>query len=114
MAIDYSVFAIPKGEPRIATKKAKRLDLAAQERECRQKVKARDKGKCVVPGCKERSQHLHHIVYRSKGGRWTTANIASLCPTHHQWVHLGKIQISGNADDELIITGEKRFLEFKL
>ena len=114
MAIDYSGFAIPKGEARIEAKQTKRRDRAKEERDCRLKVKARDKGKCVVPGCKERSQHLHHILYRSKGGKWRSENIASLCPTHHQWVHLGKITISGNADEHLTITGDAKYLRFKL
>lgn len=77
-------------------------------------MKKRDGGKCVVPGCKERSAHLHHILYRSKGGKWRTENIASLCPCHHALVHAGRIQISGNADEHLTITGDKKDLAFKL
>ena len=117
MAIDYSVFAIPKvraGESRAETKRSKRLSKAEQERICREIVKRRDKGKCVVPGCKDRSEHMHHITYRSKGGKWRSENICSLCPSHHQMVHLGKIQISGNADEHLTITGDAAALRFKL
>lgn len=122
MPIDYSVFEqhggipkTPKGQKPIAEqKRSKRLDKQQQERECREKVRARDKGKCRIPGCKERAEHMHHITYRSKGGKWRSENIASLCPSHHHMVHLGKIQISGNADEELIITGERAALSFKL
>jgi hypothetical protein len=117
MAIDYSGFAIPKvrdGESRVETKRADRLSKAEQERNCRIAVKKRDKGRCVVPGCKEASDHLHHIQYRSKGGKWRTENIASLCAGHHSLVHLGKIDISGNADEHLTITGERKYLAFKL
>lgn len=118
MAIDYSVFkdvgGIPKPEARVDAKRAKRLSRDEAERICRAAVKKRDKGKCVVPGCKESSQHLHHITYRSKGGKWVSGNICSLCPAHHQLVHLGRIHISGNADDELIITGDEKDLRFKL
>lgn len=114
MAIDYSVFAIPKGTPRIVDRIAKKRDLEQRERDCRKAVKARDKGRCVVPGCKEASKHLHHIIYRSRGGKWRTENICSLCVTHHQMVHAALIQISGNADEELIITGDKERLKFKL
>lgn len=117
MAIDYSGFAIPKvkpGELRAELKRTKRLDKATEERICREIVKRRDKGKCVVPGCKERSEHLHHITYRSKGGKWRSENIASLCVSHHAMVHAGRIQIAGNADDHLTITGSTADLKFKL
>lgn len=95
-------------------KRAKRLTREQDERDCRDIVKKRDKGKCVIPGCKEKSDHLHHITYRSKGGKWRSGNICSLCASHHQMVHLGKIQIEGNADDELKITGDVAALRFKL
>ena len=114
MAIDYSIFAIPKGTPRAFDKRAKRLDKEQQERECREAVRRRDKGKCVIPGCRDKSDHLHHITYRSRGGKWRTENIASLCASHHSMVHLGKIQISGNADVHLDITGDVAALRFKL
>lgn len=117
MPIDYSGFAIPKVRPgglRVEEKRTKRLTLAEQERDCRAAVQKRDKSRCVVPGCKERSQHLHHILYRSRGGKWRDSNICSLCPGHHALVHAGRIAISGDANDELIITGDKKDLAFKL
>lgn len=117
MPIDYSVFAIPKSKPgdlRAERKRAKRLDRATQERECREAVRRRDHGKCVIPGCKDRSEHMHHITYRSKGGKWRSENICSLCPSHHAMVHAGKIQIAGNADKHLTISGDTQALKFKL
>jgi 5-methylcytosine-specific restriction endonuclease McrA len=43
-------------------------------------------------------QH-HHIVYRSKGGEDTTANLISLCANCHLvGVHRGHFRLSGNAD----------------
>lgn len=121
MAVDYSVFdngyGIPKhrsGDSRAEAKRAKRLDKETQERICREAVKRRDKGKGVIPGCKDRSEHMHHITYRSKGGKWRSENICSLCPSHHSMVHLGKIQISGNADEHLTITGDVKALRFRL
>jgi 5-methylcytosine-specific restriction endonuclease McrA len=118
MAIDYSLFAIPKVKPgqqsRPEHRRSMRLDKAEQERACRAIVHKRDHGKCRVPGCKDKAEHLHHIVYRSKGGKWRPENIASLCASHHHMVHLGKITISGNADDELIIVGDRKALAFKL
>jgi 5-methylcytosine-specific restriction endonuclease McrA len=82
-------------------------------RACRAAVKKRDKGRCVIPGCKEAAQHMHHIVYRSHGGKWHSENICSLCVTHHQLVHAGLIQIAGNADVHLDITGDLKHLRFK-
>jgi hypothetical protein len=117
MPIDYTGFAIPKfreGDSRAEARRQKRLSHQQDERTCREAVHRRDKGKCVIPGCKERSAHLHHILYRSKGGRWRTQNICSLCPSHHAMVHAGRIQISGDADVELFITGDTAALKFKL
>lgn len=109
--------AFPKPEPRVIDKRQKRLDLAALERVCRAEVKRRDKSHCVVPGCKERTNlHLHHVVYRSHSRRmtWMTSNCCLVCPAHHALQHAGKISISGNADEHLTITGERKYLEFKL
>lgn len=114
MGIDTSMLKYGKPEPRVVAKREKRLTKLEQERLCRAAVRLRDKGRCVVPGCKELSQHLHHIVYRSKGGKWRTENICSLCVAHHALVHGGKITISGNADEELIITGDAKYLRFRL
>lgn len=116
MGIDTSMLAYPKGALRVEVKREKRLTDAQLERVARALVRRRDHGKCVVPGCKDRAEHLHHIVYRarSKRLRWATSNLASLCPSHHQFVHSGRIQITGNADEHLTITGDKRDLSFKL
>jgi hypothetical protein len=116
MGIDWDLFAIPKGTPRVVTKRAKRLDDETQEREARAAVRQRDGMRCSVPGCREKGEHLHHIVYRSrsKALRWATSNLCFLCVAHHALEHAGKIHISGNADDELVVTGDKEYLEFKL
>ena len=114
MGIDYGALAYPKGELRVEAKRAKRLTMAETERICRDAVKKRDKGRCVVPGCKEASAHLHHVVYRSKGGRWRSENLCSLCVGHHALVHAGRITISGNANVHLDIQGSKKDLAFKL
>ena len=106
MSIDYNALgpgSIPKGTPRVIDRIQQKRDYAKQERECRIAVKQRDKGRCVVPGCREASKHLHHIVYRSRGGKWQSGNIASLCVMHHQMVHAALIQIDGNADEGLTI-----------
>lgn len=120
MAIDYDALAaaggIGKGELRAERKRRKRLDDDTLEAEARKAVRARDGSRCAVPGCREHGAHLHHIVYRSKSRalRWAIGNLCFLCVAHHQLEHAGKITLSGNADEELIVTGDKRYLEFKL
>jgi hypothetical protein len=81
----------------VVTRRAKRLNLAAQERACRLAVKKRDKGRCVLCKCKSKSVHLHHIVYRSRGGKWTPQNVISVCAWCHGMIHAGKITVTGTA-----------------
>lgn len=108
--------ALPKPEPRCVTKKRRDKLDAKDERACREIVRARDKGRCRIPNCNERSEHLHHIVYRSKSKRlrWVPQNLVSLCTDHHRLEHLHIIQISGNADQEIIVTGDVDRLRFRL
>ena len=116
MGIDYSSLAHPKGKLRVEEKREQRLSQAEQERTARAAVRKRDGGKCVIPGCKEKAEHLHHITYRShsKKRKWHTGNLASLCVGHHAMVHAGRIRISGDADVHLDVFGDKKDLSFKL
>lgn len=108
--------AIPKPEPRCVTKKRRDKVDARDERACREIVRARDKGRCQIPNCNERGVEAHHIVFRSKSKarRWDPANLVSLCQDHHRLRHAGVIQISGNADMEIIVTGDVDRLRFRL
>jgi 5-methylcytosine-specific restriction endonuclease McrA len=116
MSIDMTDprLGFPKKPPRIVDRIQRKADLAKQERECRQAVRARDKGRCRIPNCKCPSHHLHHIVYRSHGGKCQTSNVVSLCGRHHGFVHAALIRITGNADEKLIIAGDLKALRFKL
>jgi 5-methylcytosine-specific restriction endonuclease McrA len=91
----------PKDQPRFLERQDRKRQLEKSERECRRAVRIRDHGRCVVPACKASAQHAHHIVYRSRGGRWQSGNVCSLCALHHQMVHAALIRISGNADVRL-------------
>ena len=105
-----------KPEPRvIAKRRAEKFD-AKQERACREITRQRDLGKCRIPGCTEYATELHHIVPRSqsKRKRWLTSNCVWLCTDHHRLRHAGEIQISGNADEEIIVTGNVDALRFRL
>lgn len=112
----YRTCAIPKPEPRCVTKKRRDKLDAKDERAAREICRARDKGRCRIPNCNERAVHLHHIVYRSKSKRlrWLPSNLVSLCQEHHQLEHAHVIQISGDADGEIIVTGDVDRLRFRL
>lgn len=124
MGIDYEVFravgGIPKtrdGKARVEEKRDKRLSAEDAERKCRAEVWARYGRTCNIPGCREKAVHQHHIVYRSKSRRlkYAPENRAPLCQAHHDLEHAGKITIHPRtADGELIVTGERKYLAFKL
>lgn len=120
MGIDYTGFAIPKvkeGDLRVERKRDKRLSGEQAERECREEVIRRYGRKCAIPGCREQAVHHHHIVYRSQSKRlkYAPENIAPLCQAHHELEHAGKITIHPRtAEGELIVTGDRKYLAFKL
>ena len=104
--MDYAGMAFPKPEPRIVAKlRAKKWD-AKNERACREITRKRDLGKCRIPGCTDHATELHHIVPRSqsKRRRWLTSNCVWLCLAHHRLRHAGVIQITGDADVEIIMS----------
>jgi 5-methylcytosine-specific restriction endonuclease McrA len=108
--------AHPKPEIRAVLKKRREKWDQKNERACREITRKRDLGKCRIPGCSEHATELHHIVPRSqsKRKRWQTSNCVWLCKDHHQLRHAGIIQISGNADEEIIVTGDVDRLRFRL
>ena len=115
--IDYSGMAFPKGDLRVEVKREKRLTDDSLEDAARKAVRLRDGWKCVVPGCKEPGVQLHHIVYRSRSKKlkWAVSNLCYVCVAHHDLEHAGKITIQPRtADGELVITGAKKYLSFKL
>lgn len=116
MGIDFSQFAYPKGKLRVEVQREKRLTAEEKERDCKKEVTRLYGRKCCVPGCKEMGLDDHHIIHRSQSKRlkYVPENRRPICRAHHDLEHAGKIQISKNADGELIITGEKKYLSFKL
>ena len=115
MGIDYSVFAHPKGTLRVEAKREKRLTNEDQERICRAAVWRLYGRKCVVPGCKEPGQQ-HHLIKRSQSKRlkYEPTNRRPVCQTHHDLIHGGKITLTVAADGELLVTGEAKYLRFRL
>lgn len=64
----------------------------------RRLVFRRDRGRCIVPGCRA-SRHLevHHVVQRASGGDHDPQRLALLCAGHHRAVHEGRLVITGEA-----------------
>ena len=94
MAIDYSVFAIPKGQSRYETKKDRQAKSQAHEREVYAAVTLRDGSRCRVCGrwCNPRAlsllekPHHHHLQYKSKGkktGVTESWNLSIMCSGCH-------------------------------
>jgi hypothetical protein len=69
-----------------------------------QKVRARDQGRCQVPGCSRRAAlHAHHVHARAQGGSDDAGNQVALCPCHHlRGVHGGWLRVRGTAPDRLV------------
>ncbi|MHC9539747.1 MAG: HNH endonuclease [Vulcanimicrobiota bacterium] len=82
----------------------------------------RDRFRCQVPGCNcRRNLHIHHIIWRSKGGTDDPANLIVLCTKHHlRLLHnLLTLRIEGTAPHHLTFTfgprsqgDEKPFLKY--
>ncbi len=71
----------------------------------RRAVLRRDRGRCVVPGCRNaRYVDVHHIVPRVEGGDHTPSGLSALCSAHHKAAHDGRLRIEGTAPDKLRVT----------
>ncbi len=116
MGIDWRGFAFPKGSLLIEDRREKRIAKETAEQKCHREVDARDHRKCRVPGCKEPMAERHHLTprSRSKAGIYDVANIVSLCVAHHRLAHAGRIKFARQPDGELVITGARADLRFKL
>jgi hypothetical protein len=65
-------------------------------------VLARDNYKCQSgkTGCCNKL-HVHHVVFRSKGGSDTPSNLKTLCEKHHTSLHDGKWSLTGSKHKSL-------------
>ena len=90
--------AVPRPKPRVVDQRERRAVRAQITKTVRAQVWRRDGGRCRA--CqRRRGTHVHHVRYRSCGGRWTTANDVLLCQACHQDVHARILLIWGtNAD----------------
>jgi 5-methylcytosine-specific restriction endonuclease McrA len=86
--------ACPKPRPRRLDKRVLKLALDRQWWEIRKRVKQRDNGQCRV--CGKPGVEVHHIEFRSRGGKDVMSNLVLLCKTHHDDVHGHVLKISGD------------------
>jgi hypothetical protein len=69
----------------------------------RRQVMRRDRGRCVVPGCRHATfVDLHHIEARSDGGAHDGDNLIVLCSAHHRALHRGQLEIVGSVREGML------------
>jgi len=84
---------IPKPLPRYVEKLTAKRDKAANMRRVRVAVLARDKGRCRCCGAK--GMDLHHVLYRSRGGKDTESNLVTVCRQCHAAIHGHALTVYG-------------------
>jgi hypothetical protein len=68
----------------------------------RREVFWRDRGRCIVPGCRNATYvDLHHLDLRSEGGSHDPDNLVVLCGAHHGALHRGRLRIDGRVSTGL-------------
>ncbi|MFI5402011.1 MAG: HNH endonuclease [Planctomycetota bacterium] len=68
----------------------------------RREILMRKWGLCAAPGCTREARHIHHVVFRSRGGPDEAWNGVGLCVPHHlHGIHLGYLELTGRAGERL-------------
>ena len=80
------VRAVPK--PKHKRRTPKKAARGRFSRETRITIIERDKGFCVR--CGSLYDDIHHIIYRSQGGRGSADNGVCVCRECHEWAHSSK------------------------
>lgn len=81
--------------PRAIDKKAEARAKERAWQQVRAEVKLRDGGRCRL--CSAPGVDVHHVTYRSRGGKDETRNNVLLCRKCHADVHGGIVKLAGNA-----------------
>lgn len=84
--------AFPKPRPHVLTKMDKAVEKARNWRKVSAFVRKRDKGKCRA--CRKPGSEVHHIVYRSHGGKDEAGNLAIVCIQCHKLIHAKVLLVS--------------------
>ena len=80
------VRAVPK--PSYGRQKPKRGKASEFSPSVRKAIIKRDKGLCVR--CGAPYHNIHHVIYRSAGGKGTIDNGVCVCYWCHEWAHSGR------------------------
>lgn len=85
-------------------KAAKNRRKAVRYRQVCRAVDARDGMACRVCGrlCVTNGHH-HHLVFRSRGGQDTAANVILICASCHDDIHAHRLTVTGNGNGGLHI-----------
>lgn len=73
----------------------------------------RDDFQCRICKVKDCRLEAHHIVERSKGGKDTIKNLATLCDTCHDKLHEGKVTLEVNGENGFIDRIAQRTMQGK-
>lgn len=74
-------------------------------RDSRTRIRRRDGHCCQAPGCTGRGKlHVHHVVFRSRGGCNESWNLVLVCSACHRLIHLGLLGVRGRAPHDLVWT----------
>jgi len=92
----------PKLRPRVLEQRDAKRELSAMERAVRIAVQARDGRRCRCCGRRD-GLHLHHLTFRSKGGKWQTNNIVTLDAICHALLHARQLWIIGKDADKRLM-----------
>lgn len=69
----------------------------------RRQIMRRDRGRCVVPGCRHTQfVDVHHVRCRADGGDHDPDNLVVLCAAHHRAAHAGQLCIVGRVSAGLV------------
>jgi len=72
----------------------------------RRRVLGRDHGTCRWSGCGRPARHLHHMKHWTRDtGRTDADNLLGVCWHHHHLLHEGGWEATGDADDQVTLTG---------
>lgn len=84
----------PKPRPRVIDKREAAKEKAANWKRVSKLVKARD---LVCRVCKQPGDHIHHLVYRSHGGKDVPSNLILTCADCHRDIHAKVVLVSFKA-----------------
>ncbi len=99
----YSGLEFAKPEPRpVAKSKRQAIQRLIDERESAL-VRRRSRGVCELPGCREKAEHVHHLLggngRRGRGESAQASHKVHICSEDHRQIHDHRIRLSWDESD---------------